>query len=442
MKISIETIMLGLKSLRLHALRSILTSLGIVLGVASVIVMVSIGEGNKQSALRAIQSLGATNIIVRSQRPTESQQVGSQGRSFVAKFGMTKTDLHRLKQFVKSGSIVPLKAVGSEISRGASRTTSQAFGTVPELIDVANLRVQSGGRYLVEGDMERRSPVAVIGYEISKIFFPFTNPVGQKIRIDSRVFSVVGVLEPVGLAGGTGSALVGRDLNKDVHIPITTAKIEFGDIVIRRQSGSFSGEEVEISEMYITSPSTEEVVSMAEHIRSIMKVGHDDLKDIEIIVPWELLENVRRTSATMNILLTAIAAISLLVGGIGIMNIMLATVVERTREIGIRRAVGASRHDIAIQFLIETGSLSCVGGLFGICLGIGISVGLEGLFPWLANVLGFLAEGSDSVKLETQITLWSIIVSFLVAAGTGLIFGIYPAIIASKQDPIVSLRHD
>lgn len=439
---SIETILLGMKSLRLHALRSVLTSLGIVLGVASVIVMVSIGEGNKQSALRAIQSLGATNIIVRSGRPPESQQVGSQRRSFVAKFGMTRADLRRLEEFVASESIIPLKAVGSEISKGASRTTSQTFGTVPMLKTAANLNVQPGGRYLVEGDLERRAPVAVIGSEIEKLFFPLSDPVGQQFRIDSRVFTIVGVLKPVGLAGGTGSALVGRVLNKDIHIPLTTAKLEFGDTVVRRQSGSFSGEEVEISEIYITAPSTEEVVSMAEHIRAIMKVGHPKMDDIEIIVPWELLENVRRTTATMNILLTAIAAISLLVGGIGIMNIMLATVVERTREIGIRRAVGASRSDIAIQFLIETGSISCVGGLLGILLGIGISIGLEGFFPYMMELLGWLSVDDVGVSLETQITMWSIVVSFLVAAGTGLIFGIYPAIVASKQDPIVALRHD
>ncbi len=442
MKLSTETFMLGAKSLRLHALRSVLTSLGIVLGVASVIVMVSIGEGNKQSALRAIQSLGATNIIVRSQRPPESQDVGSERRSFVAVFGMTQADLNRLNEFVDAETIIPLKAVGSEISKGALRTTSQTFGTVPELQQTANLHVKAGGRYLVEGDVERRIPVAVIGSEIEKLFFPLSNPVGQQIRIDTRVFTIVGVLEPIGLAGGTGSALVGRDLNKDIHIPLSTAKLEFGDIVVRRQSGSFSGEEVQISEIYIMAPSTDEVVSMADHIRSIMKVGHPDLRDVEIIVPWELLENVRRTTATMNILLTAIAAISLLVGGIGIMNIMLATVVERTREIGIRRAVGASRGDIAIQFLIETGSLSAVGGLLGIALGVGISIGLEGFFPWLAEMLGWLSVDDVGVKLETQITGWSIIVSFLVAAGTGLIFGIYPAIIASKQDPIVALRHD
>jgi putative ABC transport system permease protein len=442
MNINLETISLGLKSLRLHALRSILTSLGIVLGVASVIVMVSIGEGNKQSALRAIQSLGATNIIVRSQRPPESQSVGSQRRSFVANFGMTEIDLKRLEKFVEAITIIPLKSVGSEISRGAIRTTSQTFGTTPALLDAANLHIASGGRYLVETDAKRRATVAVIGSEIAKLFYPLSDPVGQKLRIDSRVFTIVGVLKPVGLAGGAGSALVGRDLNKDVHIPIETAKLEFGDVVMRRQSGSFSGEEVELSEIYITAPSTDEVVSMADHIRNIMKVGHPKLRDVEIIVPWELLENVRRTTATMNILLTAIAAISLLVGGIGIMNIMLATVVERTREIGIRRAVGASRSDIAIQFLIETGSLSAFGGLLGIVLGVGISIGLEAFLPWLLSLPGLRSIGDIGVGLETQITWWSIVVSFLVAAGTGLLFGIYPAIMASKQDPIVALRHD
>jgi len=442
MNLSLETFLYGFKSLRMHALRSVLTSLGIILGVASVIIMVSIGEGNKQSALRAIQSLGATNIIVRSTRPAESQQMGSERRSFVATFGMTSIDQERLELFVDAVAIIPLKAVGSEVSRGASRTTSQTFGTIPALKDAANLRVQSGGRYLVEEDITRRAPVAVIGYEIAKMFFPLSNPVGSTIAIDSRVYTIVGVLEQIGLAGGAGSALVGRDLNKDIHIPLSTAKLEFGDIVVRRESGSFSGEEVEISEIYLVAPSTDDVVTMSNHVRRIMEVGHPQLADIEILVPWELLESARKTTQMMNYLLTAIAAISLLVGGIGIMNIMLASVVERTREIGIRRAVGASRSDIAIQFLIETGSLSALGGLIGIALGVGVSSGLESFLSWILS-LGFLQGIAEyGAGLETQITGWSIIVSFLVATCTGLVFGIYPAIIASKQDPIVALRHD
>ena len=442
MNLILETIFLGLKSLRLHALRSVLTSLGIVLGVAAVIIMVSIGEGNKQAALRAIQSLGATNIIVRSQRPPESQQFGSQRRSFVAYFGITRVDERRLKKFIHADMIIPLKSVGSEISKGAIRTTSQTYGTVPQLKEAANLRVQEGGRYLVEEDLLRRAPVAVIGWEVANQFFPLEDPIGKNLRIDTRVFTIVGVLEQVGLAGGTGSALVGRNFNKDVHIPVTTSQLEFGDLVLRRQSGSFSGEEVEVSEIYLTAPSTDEVIAMAEHIRQVMRVDHPDLSDIEVIVPWELLENVRRTTATMNILLTAIAAISLLVGGIGIMNIMLASVVERTREIGIRRAVGATRRDIASQFLVETGSLSALGGLLGIVVGVSISVGLEHMLPWLLLLPGLRGIADIGTGIETQVTGWSIIVSFVVAAGTGLVFGIYPAVIASRQDPIVALRHD
>ncbi len=442
MMITPETIRLGLRSLRLHALRSILTSLGIVLGVAAVIVMVSIGEGNKQAALREIESLGATNIIVRSQRPPESGQIGSQRRSFVAVFGLERSDFRRINEFVAADAVVPLKAVGGEVSRREKRTISQAFGTTPRLADVASLRVQPGGRYLVQEDLDRRAPVAVIGASISQQFFPLSNPVGQELRIDDRVLRIVGVLEPIGLAGGAGSALVGRDLNKDVHIPLTTARIEFGDVVVRRQAGSFSGEEVQISEIYITAPSTESVIPMAEHVRRVIEAGHPGLRDVTVIVPWELLENVKRTAAAMNILLTAIAAISLLVGGIGIMNIMLATVVERTREIGIRRAVGATRRHIVAQFLVETGTLSAVGGVAGVLLGIGVSVGLERLLPLLLVMPGLDGLVDIGTGIETQVTLWSIVLSFVVASVTGLIFGIYPAVVASRQDPIVALRHD
>ena len=227
-----------------------------------------------------------------------------------------------------------------------------------------------------------------------------------------------------------------------MHIPITTAKLEFGDIVLRRQSGAFSGEEVEVSEMYLAAPNASSVIGMAEHVRQVISVDHPDMKDVEVIVPWELLENVKRTTAAMNILLTAIAAISLLIGGIGIMNIMLATVVERTREIGIRRAVGATRRNIVTQFLVETGTLSAAGGLIGIVLGVGVSVALEGLLPLLLQFPGLGSIADSGISLETQVTTWSIVLSFVVAAATGVVFGIYPAIVASRQDPIVALRHD
>jgi len=442
MAFMLEILRLGLYNLRLHKLRSFLTSLGIILGVGAVIIMVSIGEGNKQAALREIQQLGATNVIVRSQRPPESGSLGSEGRTFIANYGITRGDLRRIDEFLLDAAhIVPLKSVGDEITYRDKRVVSQAYGTTPELIRVTNLRL-ARGRYLTEQDMASRAPVAVIGNQVARNFFQLRDPLGSEFRIGQRVFRVVGVMKPVGLAGGTGSALVGRDLNKDVHIPLTTAEIEFGDVITRRVSGQFSGEEIEISEIFITAADTESVTMIANRVKRLIDVDHAEERDVAIIVPWELLENVKRTQMVWNVVLIAIAAISLLVGGIGIMNIMLASVTERTREIGVRRALGATRRHIVLQFLVETGTLAAVGGLIGIGFGVGVSVGLGRFLPWLLGLPIFERFIETQVTLETRVTGWSIIASFLVASVVGLVFGIYPAIIASRQDPIVALRHD
>lgn len=423
-------------------LRSTLTSLGIILGVAAVILMVAIGEGNKIAAIRDIQALGANNIILRSQRPPESS-TSTEQRSLTIKYGLTDNDLLRIESFLPDVQrIVPVKTVGSEVSFDSRRTTSQTFATTPELLEALNLKLQPGGRYLVSEDLESNSRVAVLGNEISQQFFPLENPIGKKIRIDQQVFAVVGVLEPVGVSGGSGAALIGRDLNLDVHIPLSTAKMEFGDVYSRRSTGSFAREEVRLAEIYVTVKSSEDVIAQASRIRRMMDVDHADEKDVAIIVPWELLENVKKTTFAMNILLTAIAAISLLVGGIGIMNIMLASVIERTREIGIRRAMGATRRHIVSQFLVETGTLSAVGGILGILLGITLSITVSNVLPWILS-LGSIQRLIDvNISFEAQITGWSIIVSFLVASSTGVIFGIYPAVIASRQDPIQALRHE
>ena len=443
MSFLLETIRLGLKNLRLHLLRSVLTSLGIILGVGAVIVMVSIGEGNKQAALRDIEALGATNIIVRSSRPPEAASMGSQERSFVARYGITRQDLRRLEfNMTDAAHVVPLKSVGGEISYRSQRLASQVFGITPDLLDAANLRIGPRGRYITEEDLIKRSSVAVIGSEIAQKFFRLRDPLGATIRIDQQVFRVVGVLRPIGLAGGAGSALVGRDWNKDVHIPLTTAESQFGDLVVRRQTGSISGEEVQLSEIYLTAGSTDTVLKTADRVRRLLEIAHPEFNDVQVIVPWELLEQLKKTQLVWNIVLISIAAISLLVGGIGIMNIMLASVTERTREIGIRRALGATRRHIVAQFLVETGSLTAVGGVLGIVLGVGISIGVGRALPWLLGLPLLRSYFETTVTVETQVTNWSIIVSFLVATMVGLIFGIYPAVVASRQDPIVALRHD
>jgi putative ABC transport system permease protein len=437
----LETIRLGLTNLRLHLLRSVLTALGIILGVGAVITMVSLGEGSKQEALMSIERLGARNIIIRSEKPPEAPQQG-QGRSWVSSFGLTYADLEVIEaNFPDAEAIVPLKAAGGQVLRGEEQKVSQAFGTTPQLQTIANLRV-ARGRYLVDADLPNQEVICVIGHEIARQFFQLEDPVGKIINIDQNPFTVVGVLAPVGLAGGAGSALVGRDLNLDIHIPITTARAIFGDTVVRRESGSFQANEVQISEVYLSSPNRDRVLPDAQRLRRILEVRRPGLRDVSLIVPFELLDKARKDALTWNLVLGAVAGISLLVGGIGIMNIMLATVTERTREIGVRRALGATRHHITSQFLVETGVLSAIGGLVGVGLGIGISVFIPVLVAFLpdAPIIGSFFPAD--VSLPTQVTMWSILVAFGVAALTGLVFGIYPALQAAKQDPIVALRHD
>jgi len=440
----LETIKLGLSSLRLRVLRSFLTALGIIFGVMAVITMVAIGEGSKRAALEQIERLGARNVIIRSAKPPEAaQQQGGSSRGFRAKYGLTRDDLDVLRGLMgEDRPIVPLKAVGSEILRDSFKKTSQAFGTTPDLLRVAGIRV-GRGRYLTQADMDQSLPVAVIGHEVARTLFPFEEPLQNTLRIDQQVFTVIGVLAPVGLAGGSGAKLVGRDLNGDIHIPLTTARSRFGDLVMRRGGGQFSAEEVQVSELYYEAETRDSVLIDAALLRRALEVRHPKLSDVQMVIPFELLENARRSRITSNILLGSIASISLLVGGIGIMNIMLASVTERTREIGIRRALGATRKNIIWQFLVETGVLSAAGGLLGVLVGLGLSFGIEWVVPRLPKfpLIGNLFAGATT-EFPTQVTGWSIFLSFGVAMLTGLVFGIYPAIVAARQDPIVALRHD
>jgi len=440
--ILLESVGLGLTNLRLHLLRSILTALGIILGVAAVIIMVSIGQGSKAEALATIERLGARNIIARSVKPAETgQQQGGQQRSWVLSFGLTRDDLRVISEnFPDAAAIVPVKSVGGEVLRLDKRLVSQAYGVTPDLPRVTRVHV-SRGRYITEADMDSRAMVAVIGYEVARQLFPFDDPLGNTVRIDDQTFEVVGVLRPVGLAGGAGAQLIGRDLNFDVHIPLTTASIVFGDTTVRRSSGSFQASEVQISEIILMAPERDRVLTDAGRLRRIIDVRHDE-PDVQLIVPYELLEEANKQALTWNLVLGSVAGISLLVGGIGIMNIMLATVTERTREIGIRRALGATRRHIVAQFLVETGVLSALGGLIGVGLGIAASFGVEWIVPILPNT-PFVGRFFDAnAALPTELTLWSIVLAFGVAAATGLAFGLYPAVKASKQDPIVALRHD
>jgi putative ABC transport system permease protein len=436
MNFLLETLRLGLANLFLHKLRSLLTALGIIFGVSAVIVMVAIGEGNKQRALADIQQLGARNIIINSIKPPDNKNTSNANR--MMSYGLLRSDIRRIETTVEPiERLVVLKGVGSEVKNGAQRSPAAVFGTQPDLLTVTNMRV-ARGRYLSAVDMAAQANVAVIGSEVASRLFPLQDPLQGYVHIGEQVFRVVGVLAPVGLAGGAGSALVGRDLNFDVHIPLTAAEHRFGDIVVKVQAGSREITQVEVSQIYIQVPDEKKgqaaqqqlVLDVADQVKMLMEQTHSSKDDITTIVPLELLLQAQRTLRMFNALMAAIASISLLVGGIGIMNIMLASVTERTREIGIRRALGATRRHIIAQFLVETTVLSGMGGVAGIALGLaGIA---------FVTVLNHFLPGIE----RPQLTMWSVVVSFFVASGVGVVFGIYPAFQAARQDPIVALRHD
>ncbi len=424
-----ETLRLGLSNLMLHKLRSFLTAMGIIFGVAAVIMMVAIGEGNKRKVLSDIARLGSKNIILRSIAPTESTNM-SEGNERLNSYGLLRRDLRRLEQTVGPISeIIPLKRVGSQVFNGVHKVPAAIFGTTPRLCGAMSLQV-ARGRYISDADLQRVDNVAVVGHEVAKRLFPLADPLGNVFRVDDQTYTVIGVLSPIGLAGGAGSALVGRDLNFDIHIPMPAAILRFGDVRRHVSSGTWQLSQVEVSEVVVQVPTEDDVMPVAQQIERVLEQEHAELQDATTIVPLELLNQAERTQRMFNALMISIASISLLVGGIGIMNIMLASVTERTREIGIRRALGATRRHIIAQFLVETTVLSGIGGF------IGIAVGLGGV-----AALALVHQVITAVE-RPQVTLWSVIVSFLVATAVGIVFGLYPAVQAARQDPIVALRHD
>jgi putative ABC transport system permease protein len=427
----IETLLLGLVNLSLHKSRSLLTALGIIFGVAAVITMVAIGEGNKQKALADIRELGARNVIVRSVKPPSDATRSGSSSQVLIDYGIRRKDIRRIESTIAGiERIVSLKRVGSNVTSYKRKVAAEIFGTTSELAQVTRLRV-ARGRYLSDADqLKSANNVAVLGAAVAERLFPLQDPLDKLINIDQQSFKVVGILRPVGLAAGAGTALVGRDLNFDVHIPMSAAMARFGDTRVNRGNGSFEATSVEVSEVYIQIKAENAVPVVADQIRFLLNEEHKEKGDVTTIVPLELLIQAEKTQKMFNVLMVAISSVSLLVGGIGIMNIMLATVTERTREIGIRRALGATRMHIAYQFLVETTVLSGIGGIIGILVGLGAIA-----------LLVYANQYFPSLE-KPRIVPISILVSFVVASSVGIIFGLYPAVQASRQDPIVALRHD
>jgi putative ABC transport system permease protein len=419
----IRPISLGVQSLRLHKLRSLLTILGVVFGVASVIVMLAVGEGARTEAIQVIRELGATNIILRSARPVDI--MSDTGTTGAIQYGLTKKTLEGIQAAIPSiVAVAPMRDHRREIRFVDRSIEGRVVGVTPTYQDLNDIELEQG-RFIEPLDVARATSIAVLGAETAATLFPLTDPLGKSIRIgEDQYYQVVGVAKPRAASPGLGSALPAEDYTRDVYIPFDTDQKCFGENVVFDRASSQPPEKVEIRQLVLSVGRIEQIRPTARIVESlIQQAGKQD--ESTMTVPLDLLEKAEQTQRIFTWVLTTIASISLLVGGIGIMNIMLATVTERTREIGIRRALGARRVDIIWQFLVETTVLSCAGGLVGVGLGL------------------YAAHSAQRITgVATLVQPWSPLLAFGVSLCVGLVFGIYPARRAAMMDPIQALRHD
>jgi putative ABC transport system permease protein len=418
---------LGLKSLLLHKLRSGLTVLGIVFGVAAVISMLAVGEGSSRDQQQRIEELGAVNIIYRSIKPSdEAQTSGGKQQTRILNYGLKYVDYDRILATVPTiKKSLPIREIKKQVRRGKYALDGRIVGSTSDYANFNHLVIERG-RFLIEADNRRYENYAVLAHDTARILFPYENPIDQKVKLGTDYYTVIGVTKERAAQGNTGSSLSAQDFNKDVYIPLNTCRLRFGERIINNRSGSQEAEETQLSQITLQVGSIDEVRPSSTVIEGAVKPFHAGKNDVTMVVPYDLLLEAQRVARQFSIILGTIASISLMVGGIGIMNIMLATVTERTREIGIRRALGAKRKDIVQQFLIEAVVLSAVGGFLGVVLGLLIPMAIHYFLP----------------EQKTIVTVSSVVLSFGISAAVGVLFGLYPAINAAHLDPIDALRHE
>jgi len=424
----------GIAELLAHKLRSFLTMLGVIFGVAAVIAMVSIGEGGRQEALDQLKLLGVD--VVRVERKTLTGQALEKAQE-VSPYGLNYGDVQALKSVVKyAQSVVPVRQVMGELLVKGPPVAAKILGTTAPFLD-ASRSSMAAGRFLSEEDVDESSRVCVLGSGVKRRLFGFENPVNKTIVLSGDPFTVVGVLAPKTVPGKMVVDV--PDQNFDIYIPLSVSlrwflmyseqpvpsNMRAVVSTLRSLSAQQAAENSPITAMIVQAGSEAAAPETAQIVQRMLERRHRAVDDFAIDVPSELIRQSQETQRVFNIVMGAIAGISLVVGGIGIMNIMLATVTQRTREIGIRRCVGATRGDVMKQFLLEALVITLLGGFIGVALGIGGASAISRYAGW-----------------STVVSVQAIVLSLCVACGVGVIFGLYPAVRAAYVDPITALRYE
>lgn len=439
---------IALEAVFANRFRSILTALGIIFGVAAVIAMLAIGRGAQQEILEQIKLVGVNNIIILPRPVEETQREQEESQSMVRRYspGLTLEDAQSIMAILPTVSRVSAEVVYDvPVIKDGVRSLAKLSGVTPDFFHIFNLSLERG-TFFTEVHMDETAAVAVIGSEIRTRFFPHKDPIGDYIKCGHIWMKVVGVLEGRAADPESAANLGISDYNNSVYVPLHTALLRFrdrslvtaaamrggsttvffdGGMATYSSSRGAGGENNQLDRIVVQVRESEQLTPTTQVLRRMLERRHQGVDDFEIRVPELLLKQEQRTKDIFNIVLGAIAGISLLVGGIGIMNIMLASVMERIREIGIRMATGARKTDIVFQFLSEATMISLAGGLIGIILGI-----------TLAKLI------TEFTGILTIVSAFSIIVSFGVAATVGIAFGYMPAKKASEQDPLASLRYE
>ena len=409
-----HTVQLGLKNLMLRKLRSGLTILGIIFGVASVITMLAVGNGAAHEAQERIKKLGSNNIIIESIKPSE-QEENDDDESI--SYGLTRRDVKVFDQAIPGITDIATQRIMNEnvIYRDIQRPV-ELIGTQPKMNQISNIPMHQG-RFLCQLDETQQNTVCIINKSLANELFAYLDPINKIIRIKKVYYTVVGVTKELGESEQTTQS-------HKVYIPISTMSSRYGDMIIKNSTGNFTAEKIQLHKVVMQMNNPTSVLTAEPQIINLLKRTHKK-QDYKLTIPLQLLKQSQETQKMFNIVLGSIAAISLLVGGIGIMNIMLATVTERTREIGLRRALGAKKSDIITQFMVEAVLLSLIGGLIGVLVGIG-----------LPRFISSFTEMNAIISTE------SVILAFIISALTGIIFGIYPAAKSAQLDPIEALRNE